>query len=265
MSICTSCNRKKGYTSLGGLCPACHDKGLKPLPRDRSKDPPRRKSAPWAIRFLEGCCGLLFLIGLGLFLNAYDEYKVSFGVDRMPLDVSLEEIEAGNRPPTGFLRLGEHVRLYNLGFYVHSSRETNLPEDHHRPKYVLYPIVSKKHPCIAKSPDAAPTDPLPECNEFAVLVKTERFVELRQIPHLAQESGSVAGLIVTRASDLPLQAKGWIRDHFQGLNLDGVVILEEGRKPPSPRNWLLLLGGATACVLPATIWFIVYLRRERKN
>ena len=44
MAVCTVCNKRQGFTAIGGLCPECHEAKTRPAAVGTQKDQTERKS-----------------------------------------------------------------------------------------------------------------------------------------------------------------------------------------------------------------------------
>jgi len=187
------------------------------------------------------------LIVLGAVLGVYGsrEAFVSSGARSEPTAVELAKLEAGETPDNYYVRIGEHVPLYPAALFAYKTSKYSKEEPGPGPPitYCFYPIVSRSHPAVqaiegfARKAGAAGNLPdlemLPDVTDFRVLVKTKRFETAGSIPDNTNVAASVEGLIINRISSLGSDEKDLIRKQFPKVNLDKVLILEEGRKPTS--------------------------------
>lgn len=185
------------------------------------------------------------------------EYRVSSGTSAEPLEVKLAEIEAGKVPHNNHIQLGRHIAVYAESFYAYSqSKYSNSdPTPETKVNYVYYPVISREHRFVADvakfalqrgagGKKAGPVPP-PTLKDFAVLVKTKRFKTVGDIPDRLDVEDSRQGLIVNKIDSLDSDETKLIKQSFPAIDLDKVLILEDGRTPSSGlMSWGMMIGGA---------------------
>jgi hypothetical protein len=89
----------------------------------------------------------------------------------------------------------------------------------------------------------------PDIGTFAVLVKTKRFGTIGGIPDDLDRSEGVTGMVVNKVSSLGTDEANLVRQNFPSIDLNKVLILEEGRRPsPIILSFGMMLGGAVLSV-----------------
>ena len=79
---------------------------------------------------------------------------------------------------------------------------------------------------------------MPVIDTFAVLVKTEKFDTVGDLPETFDRASSIEGLIINEIDSLDDDEEKLIQQSFPSLDLDEVLILEEDRKPASGKGVL---------------------------
>lgn len=190
---------------------------------------------------------------------AFEEWKVNRDVSNtQPTPVTVRQLETGERPRTGFLEFGPHWRLYGLAVYSFRAEEGQTQAaGSEKVEHAYYPVVSEEHPYVKGFPqgesegkEVAQTEDIPD--DFAVLIRTERFGTVNDIPRAFQHSPSMRGMVVGSIISLTDDEKKLISESFPKADLSRLMIFEEGRLP-TPKEGiqtvfmiglgLLLLGG----------------------
>lgn len=79
--------------------------------------------------------------------------------------------------------------------------------------------------------------------DFTVLVKTKRFSTIGAIPEQFSLEDQVQGLVVNQIASLKDDEKNLITSQFPAVNIDKVLILDDGRRPSVLIGLAMLLGG----------------------
>ena len=199
---------------------------------------------------------ILALIGVGLVYGGYQEFRVASGTTAAPRAVELEQLEAGRVPENNHLRIGEHLALYHELIYATKDRHSEDPFL----QYSIYPIVSPRNPVVpalAQLPDGEGEPDRnaeqPRLDHFKVLVLTKRYSKASDLPQMPRLCPNVEGLVINRIRALKGKETTLLREEFPGLDLNEVLILEDGREPASWAKSLGLLGGGAAALLLALV------------
>ena len=145
-----------------------------------------------------------------------------------------------------------------------------LPPNSAKVDYCYFPVLSPAHPAVAELSqldeeygglENVPPQALPKINNLAVLVKTEKYKTIGALPDTHLSSGSsVQGLVINEVDSLKKEEKKLVQQGFPTLNLDEVLIVEQGRKPaPLGKSMGMILGGGLAI---AGGVFVMFKRRR---
>ncbi|MEM7263246.1 MAG: hypothetical protein AAF488_14745 [Planctomycetota bacterium] len=194
----------------------------------------------------------LLVGGLILLVMGLREYDLAVGASAESVAQKLEDLEKGEEATNVHVSIGEHIELYSSSIYEYRSADDDeaglKPEDTISSMYI--PILSKAHPEAQRVLDEAFSETPTAPKSFRVLVKAERFKSIDQIPANAAERGGVKGLILNRISPLDSQDRQIIRREFPGVDLDELLVLEEGRTPMAPSTAVgLVVGGGVLMIL----------------
>jgi hypothetical protein len=210
----------------------------------------------------------LIVIGGVLVFIGGREWFVSRGATAEPAAVDLAALERGETPGNNHMRIGRHVALYPEAIFKSEVPESQVgpPGPGAKVNYCYYPIISHEHPfiqAVAKlvanegGPENVADRPaLPGINNFAVLVKTKRFKTVGAIPDDPGNETAVQGLAINRIESLEDEAEKLIKQSFPTVDLEKVIILEDGRKPASfAGSWGMMLGGLALAALGVGLFF----------
>lgn len=205
---------------------------------------------------------VLLIVGGGfLSFVGGQEFLVGRGASSKPVAVDLARLEAGEAAPNNHLRVGEHIALYPACVYSYQTTKhaAGDPSPSAKVNYCFYPIISREHEFIrdlselnakyhgmGNVPDNIPA---PEIRQFAILVKTRQFKTIGAIPGDIDTADSVEGLVVNQIDSLDGEEEKLIKESFPNLDVDRVLILEEGRRPASLVKSLGMMAGGVALVL----------------
>lgn len=197
---------------------------------------------------------LLVAGGAAIVWHGFEEHKVSRGTTAEAIDVKLADIEAGKISDNNHLKIGKHWALHTETIYSYSQSkyDTGEPGPNTSISYAFYPIISHSHEHLKevyaywakKEADPNFQGAAPTVRSFSVLVKTNRFDKLRDLPTDDKEVDSIKGLVVNRIRTLDDDEKKLISQSFPSVNLDKVLILDDGREPSSATaSWAFMIGG----------------------
>jgi hypothetical protein len=202
---------------------------------------------------------ILIVVGGFLIYMGYQEYRVSGGESSEPEEVDLAEVEKGNVPENTYLKIKEHVALYPAAVYSYSAKsEQANPPASTSVNYSFHPIISTSHPFATAIEELASKQieseniqdfEVPEIKEFAVIVKTEKFETIGDIPENMRGEDSIEGLVINKIDSLDKEEKELLKQSFPSADLDKVLILEDGRKPAPMIKWLGMIGGGILLIV----------------
>ena len=200
---------------------------------------------------------LALIIGGGfLAFFGLQEYRVSMGTSAEPVQIDLAKVEAGETPTNNHWLIGEHAADYWGCVYEYE-------EDTKRITHLYYPIISDDNPYFDKleelitkhgGPNNIPEAEYPDVDTFRVLVKTERFKKESAIPDGLSSDDSLQGLVINLIGSMDAEEERLIKQSFPKVNVDDVIILEEGREPASMMVSLGMLGGGVLLILAGLAW-----------
>lgn len=189
---------------------------------------------------------LLFILAPCCVIYGCGEWRVSQDVSAEPVAADLAQLEQGNDPADNHVLLGPHVACYYSGVYEYLT-DRDHPKDPEPDTHVTsyyYPIVSTSDPSVREinrlikeygSLDEVPDDvPIPPIEDFRVLVKTDRFDDVKSLPTTpVVREEKLQGLVINRVASLDSDTKKYVRQSFPDIDFDTVLIVEEGRRPSS--------------------------------
>jgi hypothetical protein len=201
----------------------------------------------------------IFLVAGGCVLGwmGIQEYRVSSGASAEPQLVELAKLESGSAPQDNHLKLEKHVAVYPAVIYSYSQSkyDKSAPKPTTSVSFAYYPVISTEHPFVgelavylarqkAAPKNQPPTGPVPMIKKFKVLVKTKRFKTVGDLPQMLKVEESLQGLVINKIKTLDKKEAELIKQSFPTLDLDDILIVEEGRKPSSGlKSWSMIIGG----------------------
>ena len=173
---------------------------------------------------------VLIVIGGVVAFMGFEEFKVSSGASAEPVDVELATLEQGGELPNVHARITGHIAVYGGSVYEYEQGQNagGAPGVGAKVNHCYYPILSIEHPFIQA---VASDNENADFDNFAVIVKTDRFKTVGAIPDGIDAVDSIQGLVVNRITSLDSEEKDLVRQSFPGVNLDKLLILEDGRAP----------------------------------
>ena len=207
----------------------------------------------WLVMIIGGC-----LIWYGIL-----EYRVGGGASSVAVDVEIADLEAGNALPDNHIRIGLHHCLYGASVFEYED-DSGQPTSSSKLVWLYSPIISdghsymdglreleKTHGSLENVPEDAEWPPL---TDFAVLVKSEAYKTLGDVPDQRKYYESVSGLVINRIESLGDQEKSLIREMFPDIDFDKILILEHGREPTSSGVVAaLILAGSLFVLIPVLL------------
>lgn len=193
---------------------------------------------------------LLMAAGGALIYFGYQEFQVGRDASATPVEVTLSSLEQGEPAPNVHLQVDEHIALYHECVYSYRQNkgEVGEPGPEAKVNFAYYPIISAEHPFVQSEDNSATLD------TFAVLVKTHRLKTVGDIPDIPRMDSEVSGLVINRIGSLKKDEKQLIAQSFPSMNLDQVLILQEGRKPSGMLIYLGEMIGGLVMIALAGVW-----------
>lgn len=218
----------------------------------------KRRTVGLIVMAIGGC-----LIYYGLL-----EYRVGSGASPDPADVELADLEAGKPLPDNHIRIGLHHCLYKSSVieYEYDEDDGKAMKPSSPVKWIWSPLISDRHPYMQKlrklvakhgSIKKIPRNAdWPVVKDFVVLLKSEAYDTVREIPDGRKLYKSVSGLVINRIESLGDDEKRLIRRRFPEIDFDKILIVEHGRKPSSPAVSVAFIAGGTLLVLMPVAFFV---------
>jgi hypothetical protein len=202
---------------------------------------------------------ILFVIGGLLALWGLEEFRVGFDAAAEAIEVDLAALEQGQKLPQNHIRLGTHMCLYFDAIYSYDLRDKNKPNPDIQ--YAYYPIISLSNPLLSRlTPHVNPDEdssPAQHVEELKVLVKTQQFKRVSDIPRDGVVKKAVTGLVINRIRSLEVKEADLLRQQYPRINLEQILILEESRTPISPAVSFAVLAGGLALVALALVCYLL--------
>jgi hypothetical protein len=216
----------------------------------------------------------VMLLGLGLCAYASIEYKRSKGSGSEPVKIDLLDIENGRISKSPYIRLGPHYRLYDAIYYRYEIvAEKGESPEHTKVTSTYYPIFSadgpvgrrmesllRKYGGYDKIPDLLPDDErLPDDNPV-VIVRTREYNTIGELPGGTVRFEKMEGMIVNWGGPMGVDFMATMRERYEDINFNKVLLFEPGRKPLSG---IAAIGMVVAGLLLFAVPPIVMIRRDR--
>ncbi|MCA9044513.1 MAG: hypothetical protein KDA69_09340 [Planctomycetaceae bacterium] len=197
---------------------------------------------------------LLIIGGIALGIYSFQEMRAGTGASADPVAVELADLEAGTPAPDKHLQVGDHIALYHGTFYQWEQQNNEPENGGSRVTKAYYPIISPTHP-YAEGMDADA-----DLESFAVLVKTNRFSTIGEIPDMPGPVQSISGL--TRPASVALESdfQDLLRSDYPGINLDQILVLEDGRQPTSVALGIIMMLASAALIAAGGAWMFASAR-----
>ncbi len=183
---------------------------------------------------------ILMLAGLLCVLGMIQEHRI-FLRSSHPVSVDLAALEQGAELSNYNIRIGEHIALYPYTIYSYNQKKIGMkdPGPHTDLIEEYYPIISLHHPYLlamqklveSGKEDTTPESEYPVLRDFRVLVKTTRFKTLGDISPNWVKEDKVSGLVINKLEPLDQDEKKLIQASWPDVDLDDILVLEEGREP----------------------------------
>ena len=202
---------------------------------------------------------LFIILGGGfLSLNGYLQYLASNKINKTPSATKLIDIEKGNKITNNYLILGEHWAFYSSCVYYDStSKYDRNVKGRTKVDYAYYPALSIEHPYMITLEkleeqygdlSKVPGRKFPKLENIHVLIKTEKFKTVGEIPAYIDSKKNMKGLIINSISSLNDDERKLIKESFPKVNFNKLVIIEEGREPCSITNSFTMMGGGVLII-----------------
>jgi len=208
-------------------------------------------------------------IALGAFLAfwGFNENKLNSNMTSEPEKVTMAELEKGGYSGSNYVEISD---FYNLNFQlVYSAKVGKYDKDVKEDSTVEYcyiPIISKENPFVEKvdsylaqveaGGEAAQNIPEPSLDSYSVLVKTDRYKKVGDLPYGFDEGAALQGVFINKITSLADDEKDLLLEGASGIDLENILILEEGRTPSSATKAYGAMAGGVVIALLSLLWLI---------
>lgn len=202
----------------------------------------------------------MFRIKAGLVLGGV--FLIIFGVrdawlnssaSSTPVPVDLAALENGGKVENENVVIGPHVALFP--YYVFETPSDSdygdLPVN-----YCVYPIISISGGELERMAKHEGPD-LPPLGNVAVLVKSKKYKRTSEIPESIEPRDSMQGLVINNINTLDNDMKDFIKKSYPNVNVDTVLVVEEGRSPNMILGALMAVGGIAMIGVGAALFLFV--------
>jgi len=187
----------------------------------------------------------LIMIGLLLGLITGNMLLELRGAEEEPVAADLSALESGTKVPNQHFSVGRHVCLFDCGAISIS------PKSPRKVDFVLIPIVSEE--CLAEAGNNVGS-------KVAVVVYSRKFPLIDIVPKIRVVKESVRGMVMDANSPVLRPPLNELPRKLGRKSLDGIVFLEEDRKPERQPLWVAHLAGIGA--FPLGVWLLVWAFRK---
>ncbi|MEM1296404.1 MAG: hypothetical protein AAGH89_13635 [Verrucomicrobiota bacterium] len=211
----------------------------------------------------------MFIVGIAVIFYGFSEFKLSKAASDEPTALELADIEAGEADlSNAHVLIGSHVADYYECIFEYEGG--NEMKDTDKVTYAYYPILSNQHSYVvgmnqlfAQYPDGIPEEiALPDMGVISVLVKTEEFPTIGDIPEEMASEDQVQGLFVNKVEKLDQEEIDLLKESYPAIDPENILLLDKARTPtPTGVTFGIMGGGALVSVL-AVLWMVLPGRRQ---
>ncbi|MBT3200184.1 MAG: hypothetical protein HN350_09725 [Phycisphaerales bacterium] len=195
------------------------------------------------------------------------EHRVGSQASTEPVAVELADLENGSPVPDNNILIGLHHCMYNSSVIEYEYDDDGRSEMRSTSpvNWIWTPLISDKHSymqgirklikthgSLKKVPKGARW---PVVKDFVVLLKSEVYDTVGDIPDGRKTYESVYGLVINQIESLGEDEKRLIRRKFPKIDFDKVLIVEHGRKPLSAALSIsIIVGGCVLFLIPVVLF-----------
>ncbi len=221
--------------------------------------------------FLQKMLLVLIVLGGMLVFHGFQEKKLAGLSQSVPQRVELSALEQGQALSNAHIVIGDHWALFPYSIYQYNTSKYSHkePTDSTKLDFALVPLISRDHPYYqgikalqkkySGEEDTIPEDEWPPFRDFKVLLKTSQYATLGDLPVYWEEVSNVQGLVINEIDKLSGEELRLIQETWPALDVEHVLILEQGRKPKSMGMVWLMIGGGIVMVVVFLLFFLISL------
>ena len=194
----------------------------------------------------------------------FNENKLNQNMTSEPEEVTMATLEKGDYEGSNHVKITNFAYLYyQLIYEAKVGKYDNDVKEDSKVNFAYVPIVSNEHKFMGdltefikqlEQGDESAAEPV--LSDYTVLIKTKKYTAVNQLPtdfEIAKEP--VQGIFINKISSLGQKEKDLLLQGCPGIDLDKVLILEEGRTPSSAAAaYGAMIGGALISLL-SILWF----------
>lgn len=203
---------------------------------------------------------------LGCFIAfwGFNESKLNSNITKDPQEITMAELEKGDYQGSNHVRITDFSYLYYLLVYeARIGKNEKEPKASSKVTYAYFPIISKEskflgelNEFISQAQQGNTEIAEPKLSNYTVLVKSSKYETLGALPDGFEVSKEpVQGVFINKISSLDQEEKDLLLESCPGIDLDSVLILEEGRTPSSAGKAYGALVGGVLLALLSVLWF----------
>lgn len=216
----------------------------------------------------------LIIIGAVLAFVGYEEFVLSSIAKQEPTTVDMYELETSTSVDNAHIKITEHDAIYGGMVYSYKQKkgDTGEPTGSSLVSETYYAVLSTQHSFIeslealwVQYPDGIPDEvEYPELNNIRAIIKTKRFETVDELPEASiQRESELQGIVINEIESLGTSELNLLQESFPGVDLDRVLLIEEGRKPSSSTNAMGMMGGGVLMSLVGLYWLVAGAKKKR--
>lgn len=210
----------------------------------------------------------MFIVGIAVIFYGFSEFKLSKAASDEPTTLELAAIESGEADlSNAHVVIGSHVADYYECIFEYEGGNEMKETD--KVTYAYYPILSNQHPYVVgmnqlyeQFPDGIPKEvDLPDMGVISVLVKTDEFPTIGDIPEDMISEDQVQGLIVNKIEKLDQEEIDLLKESYPAIDPEKILLLDKARTPTPAGITLAIMGGGVLVSIFAALWMVLPRRQ----
>jgi hypothetical protein len=201
--------------------------------------------------------------------------KRSEGASPAPVAADLAGLESGAALPNIHIELGEHYKIFPASYFwfeTYSGAVGSTPSRGSKVKGTYVPLISPSNPYAVALKSLTekygalaniPASEVPDLKHFAVLLCTDRYSRVSDIPEHVEQGKTVKGL-VNRLEGLGRKERALVTQNCPGVDPAKLIILTENAEPSGSLKVMLFLGGGVGLILAAVANVIRHRNSPRR-
>ena len=209
---------------------------------------------------------MIAAVGVGSIVYTYYELQVSSGATEVPRSVTCQQLIDRGIEDNPHVLVTEVIAGQNYFTRVKLTKEEKAAGNTaNKPWEAVYlpllPLTPELKTRFARGEQVIPPPPAHLVRIILFSCKIKNKEELGQI---FTPEGAVQGLIVNPVSKLSSETENMLRQAYPGIDLNQVLLLEQGRKPMSQEFATgLLIGGASLIGIAVSLGVVAVVFKPR--